>query len=175
VAVGSVSKQLLTLAYYFRVSNCLLPLPTATMFLRPASPTDLSFVYNCLCDLEETTLDYGAFKSIFEANMADAHVYYVIVEADNQPVGFASCHVQGLLHHAGLVGEIQEMYVLPNYRSRGVGQALVQHFMELNRRENWVHLEVTSNRRRTRTHSFYERMGFVQTSLKFVWKEGLQS
>ena len=141
------------------------------MSLHPATPNDLSFVYECLCDLEEMTLDFRAFKSIFEANLANANVHYVIVESDGQPVGFASCHVQGLLHHAGLVAEIQEMYVLPNYRRRGIGQRLAGHFIALTRRENWVHLEVTSNRRRTQTHSFYERMGFVQTSLKFVWRD----
>lgn len=116
------------------------------------------------------TLDKHAFKAIFEANLADLMVQYVLAEADNQPIGFASCHVQRLLHHAGLVAEIQEMYVLPAWRSRGVGQVLVEHFMEQGRREKWVHLEVTSNRRRIRTHTFYERLGFVQTSLKFVWK-----
>ncbi|MBO0935488.1 GNAT family N-acetyltransferase [Fibrella sp. HMF5335] len=140
------------------------------MKTRPASPEDLPFVYECLCELEEIALDFGAFKSIFEANLANTNVHYVIIELDNQSVGFASCHVQGLLHHAGLVGEIQEMYVLPNYRSQGVGEVLIRYFMDLARRENWVHLEVTSNRRRTRTHTFYERMGFVQTSLKFVWR-----
>lgn len=140
------------------------------MSLHPATPNDLSFVYKCLCDLEEMTLDFGAFKSIFEANLTNPAIYYVLVESDNQPVGFASCHVQALLHHAGLVAEIQEMYVLPNFRNRGVGRQLVQHFMDLARHENWVHLEVTSNRRRTRTHLFYERIGFVQTSFKFVWR-----
>ncbi len=140
------------------------------MFLRPATLEDLPFIYQCLCDLEEMTLDYGAFKSIFEVNLTNSTIYYVLVETDNQLVGLASCHVQGLLHHAGLVGEIQEMYVLPSHRSRGVGHQLVAHFMDLARRSNWVYLEVTANRRRTRTHGFYERMGFVQTSLKFVWK-----
>ena len=140
------------------------------MFPRSASPADLPFVYACLCDLEEITLDYDAFRAIFEQNLADPDVHYVIYEADSQSVGFASCHVQRLLHHAGLVGEIQEMYVLPTHRSGGVGQALVEHFIDLACREGWVHLEVTSNRRRTRTHTFYERLGFMQTSLKFVYK-----
>ena len=141
------------------------------MKARPASAEDLPFAYACLCDLEEMTLDQRTFAAVFEHNFSNPNVHYIIFEIDNQSVGFASCHVQGLLHHAGLVGEIQEMYVLPGYRSRGVGQALIQHFMNLARRENWVHLEVTSNRRRTQTHNFYERMGFEQTSLKFVWRD----
>jgi PhnO protein len=83
-------------------------------------------------------------------------------------VGFLSCHVQQLLHHAGPVGEIQEMYVLPDWRSQGVGQQLVEYLVAIARQEGWVNLEVTSNRRRIRTHAFYERMGFTATHVKLV-------
>jgi (aminoalkyl)phosphonate N-acetyltransferase len=139
--------------------------------LRPATLNDLSFVYECLCDLEETTLPYAAFEQIYVANLANTAVHYVITEANHVPVGFASCHVQQLLHHAGPVAEIQELYVQPYWRGRGHGQALVQHLVGLGREQGWVHLEVTSNRRRARTHEFYERLGFAQTSYKFVRKE----
>ncbi|HEY0109881.1 MAG TPA: GNAT family N-acetyltransferase [Fibrella sp.] len=136
--------------------------------LRPACQTDLSFVYNCLCDLEEATLDQAAFEQIFQANLTNPAVRYVIAEADTVPVGFLSCHVQQLLHHAGAVGEIQEMYVLPAWRSQGVGQQLVEHLVAIARSEGWINLEVTSNRRRTRTHEFYERLGFANTHVKLV-------
>ncbi len=136
--------------------------------LRPACPSDLSFVYNCLCELEETTLEAAAFGRIFRANLTNPSVRYVIAESDTVPVGFLSCHVQQLLHHAGPVGEIQEMYVLPDWRSKGVGKQLVEHLADIARHEGWVNLEVTSNRRRIRTHEFYERMGFAVTHVKLV-------
>lgn len=135
---------------------------------RPAQPADLPFVYACLCDLEEVALDHPAFSQVFLANLNNPAVRYVVAEADAGPVGFLSCYVQRLLHHAGPVGEIQEMYVLPNWRSRGVGQQLVEHILAVARHESWVNLEVTSNRRRTRTHAFYERMGFVNSHIKLV-------
>ncbi|WP_085950697.1 GNAT family N-acetyltransferase [Fibrella aestuarina] len=138
--------------------------------LRPATSDDLPFVYESLCDLEETTLPYPAFERIYHANLSNSAVRYVLAEADNVPVGFASCHVQLLLHHAGPVAEIQELYVRPDYRSQGVGQQLIEWFMDEARQAGWVHLEVTSNRKRQRTHAFYERLGLVWTSHKFVWK-----
>ncbi|RYF58003.1 MAG: N-acetyltransferase, partial [Cytophagaceae bacterium] len=63
---------------------------------------------------------------------------------------------------------IQEMYVLPEWRSQGVGQYLVEYLVGIARNEGWVILEVTSNRRRERTHDFYERMGFVNSHVKLV-------
>ncbi|MBO0952375.1 GNAT family N-acetyltransferase [Fibrella forsythiae] len=141
--------------------------------LRPTRSTDLSFVYECLCDLEETVLDREAFERIFLHNIADPAVRYVMAEANNVPVGFLNCHVQQLLHHAGPVGEIQEMYVLPDWRSQGVGQQLVETIVSIARHEGWINLEVTSNRRRERTHAFYERMGFANTHVKLVnWLAG---
>jgi len=136
--------------------------------LRPAQETDLSFVYTCLCDLEETMLNQPSFAQIFLENIAAPAVRYVVAEADGAPVGFLNCHVQQLLHHAGPVAEIQEMYVLPDWRSHGVGQVLVDHIVVVARQEGWINLEVTSNRRRLRTHQFYERMGFTNTHVKLV-------
>lgn len=136
--------------------------------IRPTRQTDLLFVYDCLCDLEEAVLNREAFERIFQTNVANPNVRYVMAEADNVPVGFLNCHIQQLLHHAGPVGEIQEMYVLSDWRSRGVGQQLVEHIKGLARYEGWINLEVTSNRRRERTHDFYERMGFANTHVKLV-------
>ncbi|MEZ0610015.1 GNAT family N-acetyltransferase [Fibrella sp. WM1] len=138
--------------------------------LRPATLDDLPFVYESLCDLEETTLPYPAFERIYRDNLSNPAIRYVLSEVDNVPVGFASCHVQLLLHHAGPVAEIQELYVRPEYRSQGIGRQLIEHIMHIARQEEWVHLEVTSNRKRQRTHAFYEQLGLVWTSQKFVWK-----
>jgi (aminoalkyl)phosphonate N-acetyltransferase len=141
------------------------------MMLRAATLNDLQFVYESLSDLEETMLPYAAFVRVYQTNLANPVVHYVVAETNNVPVGFGSCHVQELLHHAGPVAEIQELYVQPYWRGRGIGQALIQHFIDLGRQQRWVLLEVTSSRRRARTHEFYERLGFTQTSYKFVTKE----
>ncbi|MEZ0484835.1 GNAT family N-acetyltransferase [Fibrella aquatica] len=136
--------------------------------LRPARQSDLAFFYDCLCDLEETILNYAAFESIFLDHLNNPAIRYVVALADNVPVGFVDCHVQQLLHHAGPVAEIQEMYVVPDWRSKGIGQLLIEHVTALARDEGWLSLEVTSNQRRIRTHQFYERMGFMNTHVKLV-------
>lgn len=138
--------------------------------IRSASTADLPFVYESLCDLEETTLPYPAFERVYQTNLSNPAVRYIVAERDGETVGFASCHVQHLLHHAGPVAEIQELYVQPGHRNRGVGQQIVAHFTDLVQQEGWVSLEVTSNRRRERTHAFYERLGFQWTSKKFIWQ-----
>lgn len=95
-------------------------------------------------------------------------VHYLIAEWTGVAVGFVSCHVQYLLHHTGPVGEIQELYVKPDYRNQRVGHQLVAALNALAVRAGLVSLEVTTNQKRTDTIRFYEREHFSRTHLKLV-------
>ena len=95
-------------------------------------------------------------------------VHYLVAEWAGVVVGFISCHVQHLLHHTGKVGEIQELYVLPDYRNRHIGHQLMTTLDALAIREGFVNLEVTTNQKRIDTVRFYEREHFSGTHLKLV-------
>lgn len=139
--------------------------------VRDAALADLPIIYEFVCELEEQVFDFEEFKNILSQNIQhlDRH-YLVACNAQEAAIGYASLHAQKLLHHCGLVGEIQEMYVLPAYRSLGVGRLLLEKLKTIAQRDNYVLLEVTSNNRRTDTHRFYGQNGFVGTSTKFVMK-----
>lgn len=140
----------------------------AGLLIRPAEWNDHEIIYSFLCELENIALDRGAFQSVFRHNLAAAHVYYLVAETDGMVVGFLSCHVQYLLHHAGKVGEIQELFVLTSHRNQRVGRQLISALEAIARHENLINLEVTANRIRTDTHRFYAQLGFQPTHYKFV-------
>lgn len=142
--------------------------PPLTVLIRPADPSDLAVVYQFLCELEETNLDFTPFRAVFRHNLMNPMVHYLMAEHEGEVAGFVSCHVQYLLHHTGKVGEIQELYVRPEYRSQRVGRQLVSALHALAVEEDWVHLEVTTNRKRTDTVRFYERESFVRSHFKLV-------
>lgn len=123
-----------------------------------------------LCDLENEVLDRTAFAQVFQHNLSDPDIAYVVAEWDGKVVGIASCHVQSLLHHAARVGEVQEMYVDPALRSQGVGKKLLEELIRFAEGRGAVNLEVTSNQIRLDTHRFYEREGFRCTHYKLVRK-----
>ncbi|MBC3786718.1 GNAT family N-acetyltransferase [Spirosoma utsteinense] len=141
---------------------------TPLVTIRPAHQTDVDVVYEFLCDLEDTALNRSAFQLIFEGNLANPMVHYLIAEQDGLPVGFLSCHVQYLLHHTGKVGEIQELYVKPDQRKQRIGHQFIAALGELASREGFTHLEVTTNQKRTETIRFYEREHFSCTHFKLV-------
>jgi PhnO protein len=142
-------------------------LPTA-VYVRDATEQDAPIIYDFICLLEDSTLDVNAFNAIFQHNLANPNVHYLVAERAGAVLGFVSCHVQYLLHHTGKVGEIQELFVRPELRSQGIGRQLVAALNELALLENFVNLEVTTNQKRLNTVRFYERELFIRTHVKLV-------
>ncbi|MVM31519.1 GNAT family N-acetyltransferase [Spirosoma sp. HMF4905] len=136
--------------------------------IRTATPSDAQTIYNFLCELEEIELDQTAFYTIYQQNLVNPAIYYLVAERYDEVVGFVSCHAQYLLHHCGKVGEIQELYVRPDARNQRIGQALVAELSALAVREKFINLEVTTNQKRLDTVRFYEREFFNKTHIKLV-------
>jgi len=136
--------------------------------IRPAISSDERIIYQFICELEEEIFDFSLFRSILHRNLQNPDCHYFLAFDDESCVGYASVHVQWLLHHCGRVGEIQEMFVVADYRNKGVGTLLMQALVEVATRENFQVLEVTANKKRLDTHQFYERQGFIQTHYKFI-------
>jgi (aminoalkyl)phosphonate N-acetyltransferase len=139
---------------------------------RLATVSDVAIIYNFLCELEEETFDFELFQQIFNRNLQNPECHYFLTFDGSLCVGYASVHAQWLLHHCGKVGEIQEMFVIADYRSKGVGSLLMQELMNVAERENFKILEVTANKKRLDTHRFYQRKGLEPTHFKFVKKYG---
>jgi (aminoalkyl)phosphonate N-acetyltransferase len=137
--------------------------------LRKAQPRDADIIYGMLCTLEGETLHRDAFQEIFLRNIQQQdNLYLVCTQEDDTVVGYLSLHTQWLLHHVGLVAEIQEMFVQESHRSEGLGKALVHEAREWAMARGCVLMEVTANRVRERTHEFYVAQGFQATHLKFT-------
>ncbi len=138
--------------------------------IRSARPADVDSLYRMLCELESEKLNSAAFDKIFLDNLANEDIGYLVVEHQGATVAMASCHVQGLLHHAAPIAEIQEMYVDPALRSLGIGQKLLEAVKAFASTRGATQIEVTSNMARLDTHRFYKREGFQHTHVKLVLK-----
>jgi len=113
--------------------------------IRPAATKDFDAIYEFVCGLEDERFDKSLLRQCYEACLDTPNTHYLIATINDMPLGYISCHGQILLHHCGLVYEIQEMYVLPEYRSKGVGKILLHALLERIEKENYVLLEVASN------------------------------
>ncbi|MBS1778127.1 MAG: GNAT family N-acetyltransferase [Bacteroidetes bacterium] len=139
--------------------------------IRNARSSDVGFIYDSICILEEKELDKFRFEQILEFNLSSPVYIYLVAEDNGKLIGLLTCHAQQLLHHSNWVYEIQEMFVLPEYRIKGVGAMLIKELESRLAGKDFDVLEVSSNVMRTQAHAFYERHGFIHTSKKLVKKK----
>jgi len=142
------------------------------MLIRTANKEDVHDIYRFVCELEDEQFNFDLFKPLFLQNISTPNYHYLIATEEDKAIGFISCHGQTLLHHLGLVYEIQEIFVAENYRSKGVGKKLLQTLEELISKENYELLEVASNMKRKDAHRFYLDNGFECTTYKFKKNPG---
>ena len=142
---------------------------TTVPVIRPAISLDEKAILALLEELENREFDVVVFTKIFQAYLADSLTFmYVAVVANDCICGFISCKGQPLLHHEGLVFEIQELIVTAAYQGNGIGKKMIDSLKQELSRVGAKSLEVTSNKRRKEAHAFYQSVGFLNSHEKFT-------
>jgi GNAT superfamily N-acetyltransferase len=94
------------------------------------------------------------------------HIF--VLESRKRIVGTVALSVIPNLSHKGApYGIIENVVVDERHRSKGYGEALIQHAINEARRAGCYKVSLTSNKRRTEAHRFYERLGFQRTHEAF--------
>ncbi|WP_223144031.1 GNAT family N-acetyltransferase [Aquirufa aurantiipilula] len=130
---------------------------------------DEKAVLELVNELENRNSDPHIFAKIWREYVGHEHTHVWVVENhENQVVGFLSVIGQNLLHHEGMVYEIQELMVTATYQGQGLGRKLIEAFKNELKHKDVKSIEVTSNKRRKEAHAFYEAMGFINSHEKFT-------
>ena len=83
---------------------------------------------------------------------------------NNKPIGVITLSECYAIYAGGKFGEIMEIFIYPEYRSKGVGHQLIEFSKSFAQEQNWKILEVGSpaQPRWSRTFDFYIREGFTE-------------
>ncbi len=102
------------------------------------------------------------------AEIGDRHIILLAYAEDIQPAGVLTLSECYAIYANGQYGVINEMYVVPDSRSDGIGAKLVASAVEYGRARGWRRIDVTApeSSRWERTRRFYEKLGFVFTGPK---------
>jgi PhnO protein len=137
--------------------------------IRHAVESDAAAVKGLLEELENRAFGQAGFDRIFaEYLQTPLTLMKVAVHGEDEIVGFISCKGQSLLHHEGLVFEVQEMVVTSAHQGKGIGRKMVDEICEEVKYLGAKSLEVTSNKRRKEAHAFYQSVGFKNSHEKFT-------
>ena len=136
--------------------------------IRRATTSDERSVYDLITSLMGVPFDRAAFHEVFARNLHCDSVLYYVAERDMAIVGFGSLHIELLLHHVGLTGEIQELVVHETVRGEGIGRELISRLEDAARTRGCASIEVTTKKLRVDAQRFYEGVGFRQTHVNFT-------
>ncbi len=135
-------------------------------------PVVLRLVGNLLAELADDPAEFAGWDASRIAPIlresGDRFAAFLAVAADGEPVGVATLTEAVAAYAQGRYGIISELYVAPDYRSRGVGKLLLDAVAAFGRRRKWRRVDVTAppEARWVRTVEFYQQNGFVFTGPK---------
>jgi PhnO protein len=135
--------------------------------IRIAKLSDIKVIYDLICDMENTKLDYKKFQQIFKKHFDDDRFFCLVAEHSGTVIGCLNLRIEYQLHHTAKIAEILELVVMDKYRSKGVGKELFEKASEIAKDSECLQIEVCCNQLRSRAHNFYERQGMYKFHYKF--------
>lgn len=78
-----------------------------------------------------------------------------------EPAGIALVTLRATPYHDGPLAQLEELYVVPHLRDRGIGTRLVEELFALARERDVGEIHINVDEVDTDTRRFYERHGFV--------------
>lgn len=135
--------------------------------IRPARPADVPVILELirgLADYEKLSHEVEATeeklsRSLFPADGEPAAAHCVLAEVDGQPAGFALYffNYSTFLARPGLY--LEDLFVKPEFRSRGLGKALLLHLARLANARGCGRMEWTVLDWNQPAIDFYESLG----------------
>jgi GNAT superfamily N-acetyltransferase len=134
--------------------------------LRRATAGDLPAVVALLTDdplgATRESADLAPYETAFAAVDADPAHLLVVADDGGDVVGTLQLtFVPGLSRGGALRAQVESVRVAATARGRGLGEAMLRWCADEARRRGAALVQLTTDKRRTDAHRFYERLGFV--------------
>ncbi|GAA3659747.1 GNAT family N-acetyltransferase [Nocardioides ginsengisoli] len=139
---------------------------TRTPRIRLAAPADAFVVGGLLFDFntefETPTPTAADFGDRFATLLARDDVLVVLAEdSETGATGFAYLTLRPTPYGDGPLAQLEELYVVPGLRDRGIGTALLTRAVEEVVRREAIEMLINVDEIDTDTRRFYERHGFT--------------
>jgi GNAT superfamily N-acetyltransferase len=129
--------------------------------IREASPDDAVKVAALLDELGYPENDVADVRERLTVWSREPAGIALVAEDDGCVVGVVAVTAIPYLEHEGRWGRVVALVVSAERRGRGIGRQLIEAAEQAAIGYGCVSMEVTSARRRTESHAFYRRLGYV--------------
>lgn len=136
------------------------------VIIREAAHADLAVIVALLIDDElgkgrESPIVDQRYEAAFATIDADPRNAIFVGELNDEVVACMQItYIPGLGRHGGERSLIESVRVRADHRGTGLGRELMQWAIEEARQRGCVLVQLTSDKRRSDAHRFYQRLGF---------------
>ena len=144
---------------------------------RHATPEDLPFIVGLIVEdavvaTNDSVADanHADYAAALRAIDTDPNQEMFVVEDAGKPIGcFQLSYLPGLMRRGMWRGMIEVVHVSESERNRGYGSQMMRWALERCRERGCGMVQLTSNKKRTDAHRFYERLGFSRSHEGFKY------
>lgn len=139
--------------------------------LRPAEEKDLSAIIRLFMEDElgatRETLSVPlsqSYLTAFQEITADKNQSLLVVEYDGNIIGV--CHLTtmpSLSFQGSRRLNMENIHIDKQYQGQGIGTWMIQQAIAIGREKGCKIIQLTTNKKRFRAHTFYEKLGFNAT------------
>jgi ribosomal protein S18 acetylase RimI-like enzyme len=102
-----------------------------------------------------------------EKILSDESVGRIHVARDaGKVVGMASLVYGISTAEGGLAASFEDFVVLPGYRGKGIGAALLRHVIGEAKKQGVLRLTLLTDKQNTRAQALYRKLGFAESTMK---------
>ena len=141
------------------------PSSSGDAVIRRATPGDAAAVARLLHDFQTEFDEPSPGTEALEERYADLirNRDMTVLLAGDGPDGFAQIRYRPWVYSPGPQAHsyLEELYVVPSLRGRGIGRALMEAAMDTARNEGATHMELGTSEDDTAARALYESVGFT--------------
>jgi GNAT superfamily N-acetyltransferase len=101
----------------------------------------------------------------------DSAVMCIVAEVDGQVYGFANCVVHENTWETQPVCYLEDLFVTPSARGRGIGGALIEWLRNAMRAEGWARLYWHTREDNTQARKLYDRFAEADDFVRYVIRQ----
>ncbi|HSW48136.1 MAG TPA: GNAT family N-acetyltransferase [Candidatus Saccharimonadales bacterium] len=103
----------------------------------------------------------------FEKVLKSPYSYIYVAEDNTKLVGFTSFSFRNVVRHPNLICQLEELFVLEEYRKHGIGKKFVEKLEIKSKELDCKNIYIESGTNLKTAHKFYKNLGYKKEGYYF--------
>jgi len=130
--------------------------------VRPAEERDIEWLVRLAEEFMAGGVPRETRLRILKENLRRSDYVLLVAESGSETIGFVDLWIIEDFVHGSKLGYIQNLYVTPTYRRRGIATSLLTELIKLSRERKVCEIHVVTEPNNVAAVRLYKRCGFIK-------------